>query len=347
MANDGQRKTITQAAKGWAGFFSFLLTILLIPVLFTLTLNFTLFNQRMVKQVLVDQQVYEQLPQTIIQIMVTKIGSESGNTLLSQLDSDQMARLISTLLPEDYFRTQVEMNVDSVFSVLNLETTELNFAVDLQPIKDYLNSTSGQSAFFNYLNTLPECSLDQVAAIIQATQESNPTTTITLCKLPEEAMQLAQPVFSQMTVQFSESLPDKINLASKTETGLGEQITSSIPYQIYKSARQIMDILPWIIGLLVVVIVLLTLRSIKTMLKLLGIPMIISGVVSGFGAFLFGYGGSALIPPTLFANGQLGEMFKQIVMAMITEVGHFGLLLSLFSAGVGFIFLIIAGLLQE
>jgi hypothetical protein len=347
MVDNGQRRTITRAAKGWAGFFAFLLTISLIPLLITVTLNFTLLNQQKVKQVFIDQQVYEQLPQEFLQSMVTKIETESGDSLLSQLDSEQLAEMITTLLPEGYIQSQIEVNIDAVYSVINLETTEVNLAIDLKPIKNYLKSTDGQSAFINYLNAQPDCTLEQVAVIYQATQEGNPGTTITLCKFPQEATQLIQPKVTQKMVEFSDALPDEISLASGNEPGFVDQITSSRPYQIYKLAHQMMDVLPWIAGALAAIIVLLTLRSLKTMLKSLGIPLLISGIAGGIVAFLFSYGGSALIPSSLLAYGQLGEIFKQIALAMISVVGQFGLLLCLFTTGVGFIFLIIAGLLRE
>ncbi len=339
------QKTISSAARGWAVFFSALLGLTMLLVLLAVTLNFTLFNAAFFKSILEKQGLYEQLPQLAAESAIQNAVSqeqtgEENNNLVASMTSEQLVMLIDSVLPAGYLQDQIETNIDAAFNFVNLKTTGLNLVIDMQPVKDRLLSTEGQQAIVDFVNSLPECTDEQVQAIIQSKNSQNTSSDVPMCKPPESYMEQALPQIQASLQDFASSMPAQINLMENQSQIV--TLTSSKPFRVYMGLRFILSYVPFIAGALALFIFLLTLRSPKTMFACLGIPLLVSGIIGGLSSAAFQYGSKIILRSAQTTGTPFDSIILSSMDAFLREFSIFGLILCGVAILLGVIFLLIS-----
>jgi hypothetical protein len=321
MINQKPKRKVSPLAKVMATLFAFLLTISLILLIPSIALTRTLFNADYYKNIIAKQNIYDQVPQLLIEQMKQNITDyfqiDSANNPITQLNSEQLSQLINPVLPQDYFKTQIENNINSFFDFFNLQTPELKLEIDLQPIKSNLSSEAGQIALMNLINSLPDCSEEQIQKFILAQMQSQQTSVeFPICKPPEMFIKVAQPILFSSLQQFAEAMPNKLSFVNLEQTADLQNLTSSWQFQIYKYIRGIMPLIPWFAITFALLIFLLTLNSVKTMFSSLGMPLVISGIIVGILSILMMYEGNAILG---FIQ-PYGSIFSPIIINVGKEV---------------------------
>ena len=301
--------SISSSAKGWAVFFAIIFGLLMLLVLLSITLNFTLFNANYFEGILEKQGFYAQLPQlaaeSAIQTATGDIQSEEASSnIVTAMNPEQLAQLINTVLPDGYLQSQVEKNIDAVLEFINLRTNELSIVIDMQPVKDKLLSPEGQEAIEGFINTLPECTEAEVQAILQSQIQAETSAEVPMCKPPESYIDTVMPQIQASLQDFAGSMPAEMVLVQ--DQSQIQQLTSSTPFRIYTILRVFLSYMPFIAGALALLIILLTLRSAKTMFACLGIPMLVSGIVGGLSSAAIQLGGKIMMG-SVQTTGKIGR----------------------------------------
>jgi hypothetical protein len=346
------RKMISRIAKGWAVFFSVLLTITLLMLLLAVSLRFTLLNEGYFKRVLDKQNIYEQIPQLMMESAKQTVAHQSkdatANNFLAQLNTEQLSQLITAILPENYIKTQVETNLDKVFAFLNSQTADLNLIVDLIPIKQMLNTAGGKDAVLQLINSFPNCTDEQLQILSSVIKsEVQPTTAIPLCKPPVDKLQAnLDYVFNSMT-QLTTTMPDTISLMGNGPNTSLLPLQSSPIFHVYRIFRGIMSLIPWFAGTLALFIFLLTLRSGKAMFSCLGMPMLISGILGALSSLLIMFGGSRLIATMQSSGSPIDTLIKNISHEAVSQFSYFGLAICAISFIIGLVFLLFSKIARQ
>jgi hypothetical protein len=321
MDQDNSR-TISAAAKSLAILFAVLLGLVIMFLLLFLTLEGTLLNANFVKGVLVDQNVYDQLPQLIA--ISTKSNTASADqagdssNAVSIMTTEQLSQLIGIVLPEGYLQTEVERDLDSVYAFVNLQTTEMHLTINMQPIKDNLSGEAGKQVMLSYIDSLPVCTEEQAQALLQWQANPEAVQGAALCKPPESVMAVAIPKIDESLQKFVDSMPAQIDLSPQGQANGTDTLVASVPYQIYRVLRFAMNYVPWVAGFLAVLIILLTLRSGKTMFACLGVPALVGGLIGGACSLLSLSTGKTLVA----SMSSRGNPFDPMISGIIGEVMH-------------------------
>lgn len=336
------QKVISSFAKGWAVFFAILLSLTMVLVLLSFTLDFTLFNANYIKGIIEKQGFYEQMPQLVVvsaleNATIEAQSGETSNNVVTKMNSEQLAQLINIVLPEGYLQSQVERNIEVVLNFVNLRTSELNIIIDLQPVKNNLLSPEGQEAVVGFINTLPECTEDEVIAILQSQNQPDSTTDVSMCKPPELYIDVVMPQIQSSLHDFAGSMPAEMVFVQ--DQSQIQQLTSSTPFRIYTVLRVFLSYMPFIAGVLSLLIILLTLRSVKTMFACLGIPLLVSGIIGGISSAVIQFGGKIMMSSVQTTGNPFDPIIKSILDTALREFSTLGLLLCGTAFLIGVIFL--------
>ena len=339
------QKVISFFAKGWAVFFAILLSLTMVLVLLSFTLNFTLFNANYFKGILEKQGFYEQLPQLVVvsaieNATVEAQSGETSNNAVTKMNSEQLAQLINIVLPEGYLQSQVERNIEAALNFVNLHTSKLDIIIDMQPVKDNLLSPEGQEAIVGFINTLPECTEDEVIAILQSQNRPDTTTEVSMCKPPELYIDAVMPQIQSSLQDFAGSMPAEMILVQ--DQSQIQQLTSSTPFRIYTVLRVFLSYMPFIAGALALLIILLTLRSVKTMFACLGIPLLVSGIIGGISSAAIQLGGMIMMRSVQTTGNPFDPFIKTTLDTVLREFSTLGLILCGTTILIGVIFLLIS-----
>ena len=121
-----------------------------------------------------------------------------------------------------------------------------------------------------------------------------------------------------------------------------QQLTSSTPFRIYTILRVFLSYMPFIAGALALLIILLTLRSAKSMFACLGIPMLVSGIVGGLSSAAIQLGGKIIVGSVQTTGNPFDPIIKTTLNTALREFSMVGLLLCGTTILIGVIFLLIS-----
>lgn len=283
-----ERKQISGGAKFFAVLLAILLALSLIVCLIDLTLSRTLFSANVIEGQLVEQKAYEKLPQvfsaTILQSESTQ--ANAATNLLAQLPQEQLNTWISSVLTEEYLQAQTTHIIDSLISFVNLRSYAVDLSIDLAPVKLNLAGQQSQNALAEIFNSLPECTQEQLDSLTTTfmNQGNLNGVTVSLCKPGEPLLSIIQGMISGAVTSFSQTLPDQYTPGGAQVQEQVNQFVLSQQYRTYYLLKKILDYSPWICLGLALLIVLFTLRSVKSLFSCLGVPLLIAGIVGLIGA---------------------------------------------------------------
>lgn len=328
------RKPMSRVGKGLASFFAVLLTLSLIPTLLGIAFDNTIFSAKFFEKLLDEQKVYEQIP-VLLATSVTQVSlqpDQIGATpnLLAQLPQEKLNQLFVTVLPTDYLKNQANKILDSLFTFINLESTELNLEIDLTPIKENLAGQAGQDAIIQLINSIPDCTEEDLNSVTNSLTQPDGLTGILLplCKPPEPYLSLLMPIAISSVKTFSEIMPAEIAIGGPEVNASVTQITNSKGYRFYYFVRQLLALTPWISLVIALIIMLLCLRSAKVMTSSLGIPLLITGIVGLIGGIILRLGGGMFVDTLHFSGGTIvfEPLVVQVLKVFVNQVSLFSLI---------------------
>ena len=302
--NSPSSRMISPVKKGWASFFSFLLAVSLIPTLLFAVLKLTLFSPAFYKTLLNQEKIYSQMPvylaSSITDVRLNSIEGETFRYPFTAMSNDQIALILKKVIPENYWIEQINPMVDSVVSFINLESSEIKTVLDMTPIKSNLAEEPGKQAVIQLINTYPDCTSDQINELVQSLLRSDKKIEMNslICKPPEPYLSVVLSLLQESVGELSHLIPNEISIAGKDLQGGIAQLVRTDEYQAYIQFRKILKIAPIVSGALGIIVILLALKSIKTMFSLIGRPLIFTG--------LFGCLGSGVI--WFFVNDTLSTL---------------------------------------
>jgi hypothetical protein len=347
-----QKRAISGFAKLMAVFFSILLTVVLIFAFIQITLSQTVFSASFIKTVLDEQKVYETLPQVVTGSMLETLSGSGDSTLsfLSQIPTEQLNLWIAAVMPKEYLQTQTAQVVDALEAFANLDTYILDLKFDLTPVKQNLTSVVSQNALNSVLDSLPDCTGDQLTNLMASALQGNTSNlSIPMCKPGEPLLSIVRSMLGGTVSGLAKALPDSISVGGEAVQSQINAFVSGPQYRAYYVTKRLLEYSVWAALGLAFLIVLFTLRSIKTMCKTLGIPALITGVV---GLIL-----AALTYLSLFSlssfpfisklSGAMSGLAVRISYGVLQKASLVALLISLGFFIIGLVLTISAGKLKE
>ncbi|MBA4384676.1 MAG: hypothetical protein C0410_08065 [Anaerolinea sp.] len=306
-------------AKGLIIGLSLILAVCLIPAIINLSINQTVFKSDFYAGVLRRTNFYDQVPAVIADKVMASGSSAMQGGLLAGLNQEQFIWMMTSMLPPGWIETQTEAAMDSVLDFLNFKTETLTIRVDLQPIKDYLSSPAGKQSLLNLLDNLPDCSDEQLTQIMIAMQSGQGG--FALCQPPSSDLFNMDMMLDPVINSFSASLPTVILLPPANEQGSIQKIIKSPVFLAYQSIRRVLELFPWICLVLAMMILLLSLRSLRWMATALGVPLVFASLVAAIpGVWLFLTGGQGIngVPSGTSLLGSL-QGFEGLLVGVIQE----------------------------
>lgn len=365
------------------GFLSFLLAIILIPSLLTITIQCTLLSEDFYVKILDREKVYEKIPDYIVnRLMDPTVGEEQTTieniSLLSfsekdvrnfiipnryegdqmgqlfdsyfwTLNEDQVRDIIQIIVPENYFKEQTYSIIKSFMNYVNIETTHLDVSIDLEPIQKNIQSNEFSSYIGGIVATYPECTQEQIDALkaIQKKQTSGELTQNLVCNPPDE---YKDEINFPGTIQFAALfMPEEMPIVSSENTTFFKELPETKYYKIFAIIHRMMDYLPLACLVLALLIILLSTRSMKRLLNSLGIPLLVSGLLDAVLIYALDQTSKVFLANGSPANtGTFIDAFvlKSTKLALAQTV-NYGLIVCAIVFGAGLVFMIVAGLIKN
>jgi hypothetical protein len=340
---------ISPSARGWAVFFSVILGLVMLFVLLVATMQFTLLNPSFVEKAIEKSQLYDALPRLIAESIKGNIDinaqvGDAGNAA-AIMTTDQLVELFGLILPGDYIKNQAENNIEAVYEFTNLQTTDLSIAVDMKPIINRLASSEGMSVLLTFINNQPECTEEQFQMLTDFFDAKITSQNVIFCRPPIGKMDAGMKPLIDNTQAMVNALPAELVLF-QDETQI-TQLTSSMPYQIYRVFRANMKYVYWVAGSLALLIMLLTLRSGRMMFACLGIPLLVSGLIGSLTSALTIYGGNVALRSVTSTDNVFGPYIVKIIGEVMQKFSSFGLFLCGATLIFGLVLLLISRIFKK
>ncbi len=294
------RKVLAAIAKFIAFVFAVLLVVVAVVVLPLFNVGLHLFSPDVYKRALAEQNIYERIPalaaeQLDLQLHYTGPGLEEGEAsapepgdgppaMFQNISRADWEELLSTLLPADWLKAQVESALDQTFAMLDSTDPESNVTISLVELKAHIGGEAGVAAFLQLVRAQPPCSQEELLGWGGAAEAALPT-----CRPPEEILTAATPQIQTTLAEVVAGFPDEANL-SQTFAGGGEseQGESSVPNSgepqpdprtVLRSLRLGLRLSPSLPVVLLLLVALFGAHSGRALLRWWGIPLLAIGLV--------------------------------------------------------------------
>lgn len=347
-----QKRTISGFARFVAGLLSILLTLVLIVAFLQVTLSQTVFSANFIKNVMVEQKVYEALPQVVTGTLLESVSGSEDSTVrfFSQIPTEQLNQWIASAMPQDYLQAQTDQVVDALEAFINLDTYILNLQFDLTPVKTNLTSEAGQAALNSVLDSLPACTTDQLTRLMSSALQGNLSgITIPMCKPGEPLLSIVRSLLGGTVSGLAQALPDSIPVGGEAVQTQINQFVSGPRYRTYSLLKRLLEVSIWVTLGLMLLIVLFTLRSKKVMFTSLGVPMILTGIV-GLGCAALAYLNLFSLSSLPFINnlsGAMNDLLVRISYGVLQKTSLVALWVALGVFLLGLLLTISAGKIKE
>lgn len=346
---------MTPGRKGWVIFFSTLLGLAIIPLIFGIIMSRMILNPEYYRSFLDEQKFYEKVTPVLID---TTVGAVEGLTpdlverfFVGELDKQQIDSIIISVLPEGWIKAQVDRFLDNVLNYVKFSTSSINFGLDLVPIKENLTGEMGRVTLEKIKGVFPECNLDFVKSLVNDWFRGENRTSI-LCNPPEKMYALTEPFLLMSLTKLSDSIPSQIQIWTFPSEG-SDELSAQNFLRTFRFIHFSYQVLPWIYVCLVLVVVLLAYPSKRILFSGLGMPLIAGCLLSEIGIFTFYQAGEMSLSLSIY--GQKAPEFLRDFLKLIFETGNSfltqvsttALLISLLFGGVGILLLLIGHKLSE
>ncbi|MFW6143809.1 MAG: hypothetical protein ACOC4Z_02760 [Patescibacteria group bacterium] len=262
-------------------FFSVVLSLIFLFVLFLTTLAFSLENTLFQSDFHTRNFKKINLYQTAATEIVPSLLTQNEESPLEQmpLTEEDLGEIIQQSIPEPWLQSEVEGNLDNAFAYLKGKEKTLDLSINLTPVKSSLAEDFAQN-LLHKLQELPPCSQEQMLAMQSGEVDK-------LECLPPQAAQ--GDMEQQLSRQFSgmtEEIPEEINLSEQLPADAEAQLEKiQDGYQIFNMARW--SLLGLTVGLFLILL-LINGENILGYLKGLSITVLILSALSLAARFLIG-----------------------------------------------------------
>jgi hypothetical protein len=269
-----------------ASIFAIFFAFTTILALFMEIINQQIFNANLYKNILVELNIYERLPE-IVGIALTdnfsrtvRTGGEGGMPLFMQnLTATDWQAILTDLLPADNLRIMTESTLDQMAAYLDGRTNTVT--VPLDKLKERFSGQAGADLFMQMLNSKPACTAQDLAQMVSGPIYSD--TVLVLCKPPEEMLPIVALVLPELLKSMVPQIPDKAIILKPPALGVppsGSGPFGADPISTIRKMRLIMRLSPLLPLTFLLFVTLFAVRSLKSWLRWWGIPIFISGAIS-------------------------------------------------------------------
>jgi len=261
-------------------FLAVLFVLTAVPALVFFNFDQRAFAPQTYQKAFVSSDFYNKLPTVMAESMLAGTTDPSQLPVVMRGMSQQAWEgYFRAMLPQETLKAMGDETLNSVFAYLNMQTNSVQ--VSLVPLKTSMVSDAGVQAVFALLATQPACTLEQIA---QATMNLLNSNEIQFCNPPAELVPMLAPVIQGQMQATALAIPDQLTLLNAPP-----QNDPRDKLQIMRLAMRLSPILP--LGLLLLLTI-VTVRSLKDWLNWWGIPLIVTGGLTAFlglvGASVFG-----------------------------------------------------------
>ncbi len=249
-----------------------------VPALIFFNFDRKAFTAETYQKAFANADFYNKLPVVMAETMLsTSTNPNQLPIVMRGMSQQAWEAFFRTILPPETLKVMGDEVLNSTFAYLNLQADSVQLS--LVPLKTSMVSDLGVQAAFTLLDTQPDCTLEQIAQMTFGLLTKNE---IQFCKPPTELASLLTPVIQGQMQIATLAVPDQITLLSAP--------LENDPRLKLRTARMAMRLSPiFPLGFLLLMTI-ITVRSLKGWLSWWGIPFSITGVL----ASLMSFGGAPI-----------------------------------------------------
>jgi hypothetical protein len=311
-------------AELWTVLALLLVFVLGLPGLFALPAEGILFNPDSYKQALAGQDIYQQMPLLLGDLLAqnsNQVIPGSGDQILSALQGAKYDTVMREIFPAAWVQVQSEGLIDQFWAYFNFRAPEFHLLVDLRPVKEHLNGPGAPRIVSTIVEGLPACSaqdlLDYTLQALQGEAKGLP-----LCRPPEQFLGLANQAVSFVVGGAAGLMPDQLDLASGLNlvrvlggSRLGQ--TRGRSFAVYRVFRQVDPYLPWLTLACLGLLIWAAWRTERGPVFWSGAALILPGLAAFFIALVLGAWLGQMIP---FVTGQVLGDHIAILNALVAAL---------------------------
>lgn len=300
------------------------------------------FDASLYIRALEEENFYQRLPELTAHSLAVAAQQPNRNDILSlfkNLSEDEWQVFVTELFPSNVLQGLAEQTVTQIMAYLNGERE--NVTLSLTVLKAHLQSTEGVNAILGMLRTQPDCTVEQLTAMVLNQQA------LTLCNPPDSVLFLdLRPVIETEIRATMSLLPEQITIISADANRLQS-------LRDLRALRLFMRLSPLVPVLCLLVVTALAVRSLNDWLNWWGYPLLLAGLLSMFSSFISGpiaaltfrvFIASAL--PDAFPS-EIVDMFKDLTAAIVRNAVQPTLLVAGIMALMGLIMVALTFLLRD
>jgi hypothetical protein len=194
------------------------------------------------------------------------------------LSEEDWQAILTTLLPPDWLRAQFENAFDQLYADLQADRSGSGIKIPMADLKARVNGAEGFNAVLRLIEAQPACTLAQLAQIQTLTDPAAELKDVPICRPPDAVLTSIYPNIRATLAALADQIPDQAELKyGGDDESTGDPLAT--PRQVLGTLRALA------LAALLVPIVLLALvalcgaRSIKSLLRWLGVPLVVAGAL--------------------------------------------------------------------
>ncbi|MBN1310120.1 MAG: hypothetical protein JXB30_01795 [Anaerolineae bacterium] len=265
--------------QGFAVLVGIIFVIVTTMVLVAIPTEAQLFNPNVYKHALQSQDLYDQLPSLLGELMAaSKTDNDAPDNAARYLSQEDFTFIIAKLFPPEWIQAQVESLIDQTFGFYNTTSSEAKIEMPLTELKARLGGEGGDQIMRQIVSSWPLCTTEaeQQAWLSLVNPGENPPDEMPECRPPNDVLDAATPQLGQMFDEMVADMPDTADLTPKYLPD--PEATGKDPRPTLMAIRWMIKLSPLIaIGLLAAVTV-LAVRSRKSFLGWWGALFLCVGI---------------------------------------------------------------------
>jgi hypothetical protein len=272
----------TRLAQLVAGGLALLFVVVTPPTLVARGIASQVFSADILKQELTDRLVNSgALRQAVVRRLLPSGDATAGidflGMLTANLSQEELGRITTIAVPDDWVSGQIDGLVDALFAWLDGDQLVPQIQVDVEPIKRNLVGAGTEAILDDIVDSWPDCSLEQLAQLELAFEQGGDMPML-FCQPPEPIRSVLIGFAADLFRAQARLLPARLELA--------EQVPPSAAADLLRVKRTMRAIrlggnwsfaVPIILlGLIVTAVV----RSWGALARWWGLPLLVAGVLT-------------------------------------------------------------------
>ena len=178
-----------------------MLALTVVLALFLFNFERKAFTPELYQRVFANESFYERIPTVMGQALANDAQNSGLPSAIKGLTAQGWETFLRALLPPETLKAMGNQALASIFAYLNDETDSATLS--LIPLKTSMQSNAGTQAVIGLIQTLPACTLEQMAQITMAALAQQQ---ISLCNPPEQVLGIITPLIqAQLQVASAHS----------------------------------------------------------------------------------------------------------------------------------------------